>query len=59
MPLYDNACKMCRYYLMAGKCLAFPGGIPDEVWRGENDHTKPVKGDGNIRFKPLQGAKDD
>ncbi len=32
------------------KCKAFEL-IPDEIWEGENDHTKPFKGDNGILFK--------
>lgn len=29
-------CKHCRDDLISGE--AFPGGIPDEIWAGRNDH---------------------
>ena len=41
------------------RCLAYPGGIPDEIFYGEIDHTKPYKGDNGIVFKPIEGAQDD
>ncbi|MDQ1255089.1 MAG: hypothetical protein QG646_4368, partial [Euryarchaeota archaeon] len=34
-------------------CNAFPGGIPDEIWRGGNDHTKPCPGDHGIKFEKV------
>ena len=33
-------------------CEAFPQGIPEEIWVGEFDHTKPYPGDNGIRFEP-------
>lgn len=35
-------------------CDAFPGRIPDEIWRGENTHTNPYPGDGGIHFERRQ-----
>ena len=35
-------------------CEAFPGGIPDEIWWGENDHTKPYPEDNGFRFSPIE-----
>lgn len=32
-------------------CKAFNNGIVDEVYYGENDHRKPIKGDNNIQFE--------
>jgi hypothetical protein len=29
---------------------AFPDGIPEEIWKGENYHTKPYYGDSGIQF---------
>ena len=33
-------------------CRAFDI-IPDDIWFGKNDHTKPVKGDNGIMFEPV------
>jgi hypothetical protein len=33
-------------------CEAFPGGIPEEILRGENDHYDYVPGDGGIVYQP-------
>jgi hypothetical protein len=50
-------CQTCVYAgdpLEGGTatCTAFPKGIPQEILRGENDHTSPVPGDGGIVYKP-------
>lgn len=46
-----NACSVCTRLdpeadvvgdLMAGRCEAFPDGIPDEVWSGDHAHRVPV-----------------
>ena len=41
-------------YLEEGKeetevvyCSAFPNGIPDDISYGDNEHSKPVKAQGN------------
>lgn len=35
------------------RCAAFPDGIPDEIWRGDNDHSVPYPGDHGIRFEEV------
>lgn len=56
MPTTSPLCQYCAHVDDddAGKCAAFPDGIPDAIMqRGEADeHRKPFKGDGGIRFKP-------
>ena len=45
-------CLFCTHLSKSEqKCKAFPDGIPDEIWKGENNHTKPVIGDNGIRFE--------
>jgi hypothetical protein len=35
--------------------LAFPGGIPDQITSGQNEHSKPIKGQRNkIVFEPIK-----
>lgn len=38
-------------------CAAFPDGIPKEIWRGDNNHTKPYQGDHGIQFVQLYRAE--
>ena len=58
-------CGGCLHYIIANlfnkshkfekKCEAFPKGIPDEIWGGENNHTEPYDDDKGIRFtKPTR-----
>lgn len=54
-------CATCRHRIFGDVCEAFPGGgIPPDILSGENDHRKPVDGDGGIRYEPveLKGASD-
>ena len=46
-------CFRCVHYLSEeekAKCLAFPKGIPEEIWMGRHDHAKPYPGDSGILF---------
>ena len=45
-------CYNCFFNLHDLKCVAFPNGIPNEILTGNNDHSKPLKGqDNEIVFK--------
>ena len=35
-------------------CKAFPEGIPEEIYGGSHDHTKPFRGDNGILFEPKE-----
>ena len=36
-------CDLCRNCLIRHyTCLAFPDGIPEEILKGENRHSKPL-----------------
>ena len=41
----EQNCWACLHYAGAEKCLAFPFGIPAELWSGENLHRQPFPGD--------------
>jgi hypothetical protein len=32
-------------------CKAFPKGVPDDIYYGDHDHTKPYPDDKGIRFQ--------
>ncbi len=48
-----NLCKNRRLQEPGITCNAFPKGIPDAILDNESDHRKPFKGDGGIRFEPV------
>ena len=47
------ACNSCQHLRDNDKCKAFPGGIPEDILVGENDHTEPYPGDHGIQFEPV------
>lgn len=49
-------CVHCFHYLVEHTCEAYPNGIPDQIFQGLHDHTKPFKGDKGIRFKSYEQA---
>jgi len=44
-------CASCKHYREKLKCDAFPDGIPNQIISSKFDHTKPYKGDHDIRFE--------
>ena len=62
--LYSPICNLCKHFSIRGSmesgipvCFAFPEGIPEEIWRGANKHTKPYPGDHNIQFEQSYSAE--
>ncbi|WP_048183672.1 hypothetical protein [Methanosarcina siciliae] len=62
--IYSPVCTLCKHFrrqkeikfdglnpIHEHKCDAFPDRIPDEIWRGDNDHKKPFPGDHGIQFE--------
>ena len=48
-------CFNCKHFNDDGSytCTAFPKGIPDVILFGDNEHSKPLKGQENsITFTP-------
>jgi len=53
----DNIiCDLCRHSMIRHyTCLAFPDGIPEEILKGENRHSKPLaEQDNDIIFELKQ-----
>jgi hypothetical protein len=48
-------CRFCGHYRNDRRCAAFPDGIPDALWSGDNPHREPFPGDGGILYvrKPM------
>lgn len=38
-------------------CVAFPDGIPKEILESEKDHRKPIDGDDDVIFLPVEGSE--
>jgi hypothetical protein len=49
---FDPACFDCKHLKdkTFGKCKAFPGGIPVDIWDGTKDHLEAYPGDGGTRY---------
>ncbi len=60
-----RTCASCKHYIgiieeepekgaptddVKFACKAFPDGIPEEIWNGENLHRSPVTGDGGVVY---------
>ena len=56
MEAVDLVCFKCKNFRrFRGGCLAFPAGIPDQITSGQNEHSKPLKGQRNkIVFEPIK-----
>lgn len=52
------ACFTCKHFDVESRfikpvCVAFPKGIPEEIYYEGNPHTDPYKGDHGIRYEVL------
>jgi hypothetical protein len=68
-PVYSPVCSTCRhlfpeptYEALTGTrlpdgCMAFPMGIPDEIFQGDHDHRTPYEGDGGIQYAPARNPR--
>lgn len=60
--LFSPVCSGCIHLkvdILGGgvSCTAFKE-IPDAIWTGRDDHTKPFPGDKGILFEPIEEIKD-
>ena len=47
-------CFNCKNYINNLTCAAFPIEIPEEILKGDNDHSKPLpEQENNIIFEPI------
>lgn len=44
-------CMSCKWYVAGNQCIAYPEGIPEKIWSGEHDHTKPFAGDKGLQYE--------
>ena len=55
--VYSSVCSSCKHYELSvedysiEKCMAFPEGIPLEIWEGRNDHKTSYPGDNGIQYE--------
>ncbi len=56
-PAYSPVCTFCQWEgsRLSRTCLAFPDGIPVQIWTGENNHAEPYPGDRGYSFIPMEG----
>lgn len=63
-PAVDGICFECAHYGPAGRCAAFPNGIPTDILIGRIDHRRPFNGDGywsddrDVQFTPDDDGDD-
>lgn len=48
-------CQSCKHYWGDQNCEAFPGGIPQGIFRGQETHDEPTKEQKNkLVFTPVK-----
>ena len=60
MTIEEPICFKCKHYDQdTATCAAFPTEIPDVIYLGENNHSKPLTDQGNdIVFEPKVNPQD-
>lgn len=55
MTYVEPICFKCKHYSIdKGICTAFKKEIPDEIYYGDDDHSKPLPTqDNDIVFEPI------
>ena len=55
--MINDLCINCNNYQLGRQCEAFER-IPDEIWNGNNDHSKPLPNqDNKIFFEPIDKSQ--
>ena len=55
--MINDLCISCKHYELGRQCKAFEE-IPDVIWDGNNDHSKPLPGQKNdIIFNPIDKSQ--
>jgi hypothetical protein len=44
---------LCEHLINASSCLAFPGGIPEEILSGKKSHFESLPDDNGFQFKSI------
>jgi len=53
--MIDLKCRNCKNYISLKYCNAFMRGIPNEIYLGFNDHSKPLPDQNNdIVFEEIK-----
>lgn len=48
-------CQKCSHYMGSNLCLAFPDGIPQEIFEGEATHEEVLETqDGDFVHEPVE-----
>jgi len=47
-------CQTCKHYVGDKACFAYPDGIPDKIFSGDELHDEPRKGDHGIQYEPIK-----
>lgn len=52
--MQGKQCQICVNYVGRKLCVAYPNGIPMEIFMGAVSHQEPQPGDGGIQFEEVQ-----
>jgi hypothetical protein len=50
---HSRQCERCLNLIerTRRRCVAFPDGIPAELWNDEIEHSRPFPGDGGVMYE--------
>ena len=57
-PAFSSVCTYCKHWKPENKrtCAAFPDGIPNEIWMGDDKHATPRTGS-EFAFEDIRNEK--